>query len=84
MKNANNHDGFLKWLVKNQVIAECWNHEPADLRVARRSIADASSEFTMLCKEIGGVENRPADTLRRVRIVSGDVIESFVQIARGS
>ena len=68
---------------KNQVIAECWNHEPADLRVARRSIADASSEFTMLRQKIGGVENLSADTLGSVRIVSGDVIESFVQIALG-
>jgi len=83
MKNANNHDGFLKRLVKNQVIAKRRNNEPADLCVTQRSIADAPTKLRVLGEKISSVENRSPDTFRRVGIVSEDVAENFIQIARG-
>ena len=83
MKNTNNHNRFLKRLVKNQVVVKSWNNEPADLRVTRSGIADAPSKFLMLCEKIGGVENGSTDTLRRFRIVSGNVVGNLVQVARG-
>ena len=83
MKNADNHDGLLKRLIENQIIAEGRNNEPANLRVTFRCVADAPLKFRMLRKKISGVENRSPDALRRVGIVSGDVIENFVQIAPG-
>ena len=80
MKNANNHDGLLKRLVKNQVIAKRRNNEPANLNMTRRSITDAPAKFWMQCEKISGVENRSPDTLRCARIVSGNEIKNFVQI----
>jgi len=83
VKNANNHDGFLKRLVKNQIIAERRNDKPADLRVTRRSIADAPAKLRVLGEKISSVENRSPDAFRCVGIVSEDVAENFIQIAPG-
>ena len=83
MKNTNNHDRFLKRLVKNQVVVKSRNNKPADLRVTRSGIADAPSQFPMLCEKIGGVENGSTDTLRRFRIVGGNMVGNLGQVARG-
>ena len=83
MKNTNNHDRFLKWLVKNQVVVKSRNNEPAYLRVTRSGIADAPSKFLMLCKKIGSIENGSTNTLRRFRIVGGNVVGNLVQVACG-
>ena len=83
MKNADNHDSFQKRLVKNQVVVKFRNNEPADLRVTRKSIANAPSKFGILREKISRVENIATDVLCSIGIVSGDVIKNFAQIALG-
>src|ERR1035437_8231049 len=83
VKNANNHDRLLKWLVKNQVVVESRNNEPTDLRVTRSHVANASSKFGMLHEKISSVEDGSANTLRRIGIISSNAMKNSVQIAFG-
>src|SRR5262245_35990557 len=83
MKDTDHHDCFLIRLIENQVIAESWHNEPADLRVARNCLADASPKFTMLGQKIGGVEYCLPDTLGGFGIIGSDVTLVLVQIANG-
>ena len=75
MQNANHHDGFLKWLIENQIIAEFRDDEPADLPVALRSFADAPPDFRMLREKISGIEDEMADAFRRFGIIGGNMVE---------
>ena len=83
MKDTDHHDGVLIRLIEDQVVAELRRDEPANLDVTWCGIANPSPKFTMLCQEIGGVENGLADTFRSFGIVATDETAVLVQIANG-
>ena len=83
VKNANNHDGILERLVKDQIITKLRHDEPTDLRVARGGLADTPSQFRMMDEKISGVEDGLPYARCRLGIVGGNVVGNFVQVARG-
>ena len=81
MKDTDHHDGVLERLMEDEVVAEPRHHEPPDLRVTRRGVADVWSKLAMLRQEVGSVENGLADTFRGFGIVASDETAVPVQIA---
>lgn len=84
MQNANDHDGFSKRLVENQVIGNLRDDEPTDWLVACLRLADAPPKFRMLCEQIGGIEDEPANAFPCFGIVGGKAVDNFVQVSFGS
>ena len=81
VQHSYDHDRSLIRLVEDQVVAKLRHHKPADLRVTRSGLADASPDFRMLREKVGGVENDLSHALRRFGIVGGDVTAMTFQIA---
>jgi len=84
MKDTDHHDGFLKWLVKDEIISKFRHDEPADWLVSHGGFPNTPSQFLMLCEQVGGIENGLPHPLRRLGMVGNDVASYFLQIQRGS
>jgi hypothetical protein len=58
VKDADNNNRFLKWLVKDQAVAVLRHDKPADGRVAGYCSQNSPAKGGVQRQEVGGVENR--------------------------